>query len=144
MLPRTATDFLVVHCSATPASADIGVAEIRRWHRRRGWLDVGYHFVVRRDGTLETGRPVWAAGAHARGVNRRSIGLCLVGGATASLAPENNFTVSQFDTLARLLRDLRRRYPRAEVLGHRDLPRAAKACPSFDVRQWWTSLEEGS
>lgn len=133
-----AVKYLVVHCSATPAHMDIGVEEIRRWHREKGWFDVGYHFVIRRDGTIEYGRATDVPGAHARGFNHRSIGICLVGGTKADKkTPEQNFTIKQYNALRDLLPELRLQFPWAEVIGHRDLPNVNKACPSFDVREWW-------
>lgn len=132
-------DTLVVHCAATPPDMDIGVAWIRDIHvKQNRWSDVGYHYVIRRDGTLEVGRPESKAGAHVSGHNARSIGVCLVGGvrrAGKALVPENNFTAPQWATLRRILAELLERYPGARVLGHRDL-NPGKACPSFDVREW--------
>jgi N-acetylmuramoyl-L-alanine amidase len=136
-----AVDYIVVHCSATKEDQDIGVEEIRRWHRQRGWLDVGYHYVIRRDGTVETGRPNDVPGAHARGFNHLSLGLCLVGGVESDgKTPEMNFTHLQWDALAELVNDLKVKHPDAEVLGHRDLPNVNKACPSFDVRAWYETI----
>ncbi len=130
----------MVHCSATRSSQDIGAAEIRKWHRNRGWFDIGYHFVIRRDGTVEAGRSIDRPGAHARGFNHISLGVCLVGGVAGDgKTAENNFTEAQFSSLKSLLRGLKASYPDAEVLGHRDLPHVYKACPSFDVREWWKS-----
>lgn len=132
--------YLIVHCSATPETMDIGVEEIRRWHRQRGWLDVGYHKIIRRDGTVEDGRPITAPGAHARGFNHVSIGICLIGGVESDVKkPEANYTHAQWDALEALIRDLLVMHPDAEVLGHRDLPKVNKDCPSFDVRAWWSS-----
>lgn len=118
---------------------DIGAKEIRRWHIQQDYRDIGYHFVIRRDGTVEDGRPVDQAGAHARGVNDRSVGICLVGGvdATKQMNPENNFTPEQFDALRALLIRLKSIYPKAEVIGHRDVPGTRKACPSFDMKSLW-------
>lgn len=128
---------LILHCAATPPSADIGRKEIDRWHRQRGFLCIGYHYVIRRDGSIEEGRPEDTAGAHAEGHNRYSIGVCLVGGVAADAkTPEDNFTDAQWAALRGLLAGLRSRYPTAEILGHRDLPKVAKACPSFDVKAW--------
>ena len=136
-------DFLVVHCAATKETMDIGVEEIRKWHRQRGWLDIGYHYVIKRDGTVEDGRPRTAPGAHARGFNHVSIGICLVGGVESDgKTPESNFTHAQWDALASLISDLSEMHPRAEVLGHRDLPNVNKACPSFDVKSWWAAYLE--
>jgi N-acetylmuramoyl-L-alanine amidase len=134
---------LVVHCSATPPELDVGVREIRRWHtdpppRGRGWRDVGYHFVIRRNGAVESGRRPAEVGAHAAGHNADSLGICLVGGVAADgRTPEDNFRPEQKAALEALLRNLLGQYPGAEVLGHRDLPGVAKACPSFDAKAWW-------
>lgn len=128
--------YLVVHCSATQAKANIGAKEITRMHRERGFLTIGYHFVIRRDGTVEKGRALDAIGAHAEGWNSRSLGICLVGGIDKDGKPQNNFTDDQFATLAKLLMDLRKDFPKASVLGHRDLPNVKKDCPCFSVRDW--------
>lgn len=135
-------DYIVIHCSATTEDQDIGVEEIRRWHRQRGWLDVGYHFIIRRDGELERGRPHDVPGAHARGFNHISLGICLVGGVESDAkTPESNFTAFQWKTLESLVHDLKRLHPDAKVLGHRDLPNVNKACPSFDVLEWWGRVD---
>lgn len=136
MKKRASTDWLVVHCAATPPSMDIGKTEIDRWHRAKGWLMIGYHYVIRRDGRVEAGRPEEAVGSHVAGYNSVSIGICLVGGVSASGKSEDNFTSAQYAALALLLKDLRVRYPRAKVQGHRDFPKVAKDCPCFDVRNW--------
>lgn len=145
----TNIDFLAVHCAATPATADVGAAEIRRWHRQRGFRDIGYHYVIRRDGTVEKGRSDTTPGAHERKINRCSLAVCLVGGSPPVGSPEhrkglgeNNFTDAQFKALAELLHKLKAKHPDAEVLGHRDVPGVAKACPSFDVRSWWASIQK--
>lgn len=130
-------DYLVVHCSATSPSQDIGANEIRQWHQSKGWLDIGYHWVIRRDGTLETGRPVGTRGAHAKGFNHISQSICLVGGVNSEGDSEDNFTDAQMLTLHSLLKVLTHYHPEAEVLGHRDLPGVAKDCPCFDVPEWW-------
>lgn len=130
---------LIIHCSATPATADIGVKEIRAWHIQRGFTDIGYHFVVRRDGTVEPGRPVAQQGAHCKAQhgNVASLGLCMVGGVRRSgarLIAEDNFTDAQWVAMTALVKSLQKQYPAIDtVLGHRDLePR--KECPSFSVR----------
>ena len=137
--PIASVDFIVIHCSATKASADIGRKEIDRWHREKGWLEIGYHFVIRRDGTRELGRPEDKPGAHARGFNERSLGICMVGGVDDKLKPEANFTTAQFRELAKLVSELKAKYPKAKVLGHRDLPDVNKACPSFDAPNWYAT-----
>lgn len=130
---------IIVHCAATKPSMDIGVEEIREWHRERGWGDVGYHYVIRRDGTIEKGRPVEVAGAHARGHNTDSIGICLVGGINEKGDPDANFTYYQYLSLYDLLDEMEEYYgEKVEVLGHRDLPGVSKACPCFDVRSFFS------
>lgn len=135
---RPETAYLVVHCSATPRRMDIGVEEIRHWHvDERGWLDVGYHYVIRRSGEIERGRPRTATGAHVGGFNSRSIGICMVGG--GKTREDGDYTDSQWASLRALLAELKTIYPAAQVMGHRDFPAVHKYCPSFDVRQWWAA-----
>lgn len=129
-------DYLVIHCSATPPSSDIGVKEIDAWHKKRGWRGCGYHHVIRRDGTLEAGRPESKAGAHVLNFNHCSIGVCLVGGLNKDRRAAPEYTEAQWKTLAKLIRELRSRYPRAKIQGHRDFPEVNKACPCFDVETW--------
>ena len=132
---RSRTDFIIVHCAATSPSMDIGAKEIDRWHRQKGWLGIGYHFVIRRDGTVETGRPITQAGAHATNYNNKSVGVCLVGGVKEDKkTPEANFTPAQYVSLIELLKKLRKDYPDAKIIGHNEV--AQKACPSFDVQKW--------
>jgi len=133
---RQKTNYVVVHCSATQAKSDIGVPEITRWHKERGWETIGYHFVIRRNGVLEKGRAIEAVGAHAPPFNQVSVGICLVGGIDVHGLPENNFTDEQFSALLELLQSMKVRYPAAEIIGHRDVPGTHKDCPCFDVRQW--------
>lgn len=133
---RLATEQIVVHCSATPPSMDIGAAEIDFWHRERGFRAIGYHAVIRRSGAIEPGRALGAMGAHARGHNATSVGICLVGGLSEDGAPAPSFTGGQYAALDRLVAALAWRFPGARLLGHRDLPGVAKACPCFDVGLW--------
>lgn len=149
---RKTTTHIVIHCAATKATADIGVKEIREWHvKQRGFKDVGYHYVIRRDGTRELGRPSWAVGAHAEGHNATSIAICLVGGAPADdprtsenetlTQGENNFTPEQMETLFESVATLKGGiYPGAEVVAHTDFPGVDKACPCFDVKKWWKEV----
>jgi len=118
---------------------DIGRVEVDAWHRHRGFLGIGYHYIIRRDGLLETGRDSEDVGAHARGFNSVSISVSMVGGVTEKdvTIAENNFKDEQWVTLKALVERLTELYPDAVVLGHRDLPRVSKDCPSFDVKQWW-------
>ena len=128
---------LVVHCSATPPTMDIGKREIDTWHRQRGWLKIGYHYVIKRDGTLEEGRDRDVIGAHAKGHNSKSLGICLVGGVNDENEPENNFTEEQYSCLTGLLSSLIVIYPDAQIVGHNTLDQG-KACPSFNVEEWWS------
>lgn len=138
MEARKSTKYLVVHCSATRPSLDVGVKEIRQWHKNQGWADIGYHFVIRRDGNVERGRAENLVGSHVAGRNSNSLGVCMVGGVNQNdfTKPENNFTPAQFASLKTLLKMLSEKYPGSVVLGHRDFPKVAKACPSFDARAW--------
>lgn len=133
---RRSTDNIVVHCAATPPTADIGAKEIRGWHLQKGWSDIGYHFVIRRDGRVEPGRPENLVGSHVQGHNSNSLGICLVGGTDAKQRPQNNFTPEQWASLQTLLMRLTQKYRGATILGHRDFPKVAKACPCFDAIKW--------
>lgn len=137
-LVKSRVGFIAVHCAATRPSQDLDVADIRRMHLQRGFLDVGYHFVIKRDGTVQEGRPLNRQGAHVSRYNHLSIGICLVGGVSEKdvNVPEDNFTDAQFDALHALLARLSKEYPHAVIQGHRDFPGVRKACPSFDVRDW--------
>lgn len=140
MKVRARTDYLVIHASATPPTLDIGAAEIRQWHLQKGWSDCGYHFVIRRNGKVELGRPENLVGSHVAGRNSNSLGICLVGGTDARQRPQNNFTAEQWASLQTLLMRLTQKYPRATILGHRDFPKVAKACPCFDAIEWAADL----
>jgi len=122
-------DRIIVHCAYTPADMDIGVAEIERWHKDRGWNQVGYHYVIRRDGTVERGRDEGVQGAHVRGHNHDSIGVCLVGG-----KPEFNFTWAQLTALRNLVYELQDRHPNITIHGHNEFD-ASKTCPTFNTRE---------
>lgn len=126
---------IIVHSAATPGEMDIGASEIDAWHKQRGFDCIGYHYVIRRDGKLEKGRDIGIAGAHCRGHNFSSIGVCLVGGVDADKNPCDNFTSKQKRTLTQLLNFLTLTFE-CEALGHRDIS-SSTACPSFDVRDWY-------
>lgn len=125
---------LIIHCSATKANQDVGVSEIRDWHvNGNGWSDIGYHYVIRRSGALEQGRSENVKGAHAKGHNKNTIGICLVGGIGDNQQADANFTFAQYQTLVSLIQDLKDRYGmNLKVSGHRDY--ANKACPCFSVQ----------
>lgn len=142
-LKPEAVRFLVVHCSATPAKVFVDRAVIDRWHRERGWLGIGYHYVIKRDGLVEYGRGITEVGAHVEGRNHESIGICMAGGMdAANKNPEDNFTPEQFIALKGLLKGLLTDFPKAEIVGHRDL-NPGKACPSFDAKAWWHMTMNG-
>lgn len=128
---------IIVHCAATPSAMDIGAEEIDVWHKQRGFDEIGYHYVIRRCGKLEKGRDIAKAGAHCRGHNFSSIGVCLVGGIDEHGQACDNFTNQQKRKLQQLLNFLTLTFDEAEVVGHRDVKGVKKACPSFDVRSWY-------
>lgn len=138
---------IIIHCSATPDGKDFTVDDIRRWHKQRGYSDVGYHYIVYRNGQLVQGRDINVIGAHASGHNAHSIGICYIGGMNAeNTQPEDTRTLRQKARLLSLLVDLRKLYPNARIIGHRDLSEDKngdgiidssewmKACPSFDAK----------
>ena len=138
--PIREVKYLVVHCSATKEDQDFGAEDIRGWHQAKGWLDIGYHYVIKRDGSIERGRPDTQPGAHARGFNHLSLGICLIGGVDSNGNPEDNYSPEQMQSLDILLTQYEIWHPEATILGHRDLPSVAKACPCFDVQEWWGDL----
>lgn len=119
-------DLLVVHCSDSDIAAHDNVATIREWHRLRGFTDIGYHYVITKDGTIHEGRPIAQAGAHVKGHNQNSIGICVTG--------RKAFTQVQFDTLRQLLHNLMKEFKLEykDILHHRDLDKN-KSCPNFNV-----------
>lgn len=131
--------YIVIHCSATPRHRDVDIEEIDRWHRDRGWLMVGYHHVIKLDGTVQDGRPHDRPGAHVGvdGLNHHSIGICYVGGTNQFdiHTPEDTRTDAQRKALRRLVLDLQPKFPNARIVGHRDLD-GRKDCPSFSVSEW--------
>ena len=130
---------IIVHCADTPEGRDVRAADIRRWHMtEHGWADIGYHFVVDLDGTIEDGRPIEKVGTHCSGHNANSIGICYIGGASKDMKPKDTRTQAQKDALIQLLKDLRQKYPLAKIYGHRDF--ANKACPSFDAKNEYANL----
>lgn len=130
---------IIIHCSASPSGRADTIEDIDRWHRARGWNGCGYHYVIHLDGTVHPGRPESEIGAHCTGYNSTSIGICYIGGMNEDLrTPADTRTEAQKQALLTLLRELRTRYPKARILGHRDL--AHKACPSFDARKEYEGL----
>ena len=132
---------LVIHCSATRYDRDFPVEALRSSHKARGFADIGYHFYITRDGKLHRCRPVNQIGAHAAGWNDKSIGICYEGGLDEQGRPADTRTYAQRCTLTDLLRQLRRDYPEARILGHYQLsPYIRKACPCFDAREEYLVL----
>ena len=131
--PARPVKLIIVHCTATPAGRDVTAADVDRWHRARGWSGIGYHWLVRPDGAVEAGRPESRPGAHCRGHNASSVGVCYVGGlAPDGRTPADTRTPAQRVALRKLVARLLERHPGAAVCGHRDLD-PAKACPCFDA-----------
>lgn len=130
---------IIVHCSATPEGKDYTVMDIRRWHKAQGWSDIGYHYVIYRNGHVEPGRNVDVAGAHCNGHNLHSIGICYIGGVDRDgKTAKDTRTLQQKAVLLSLLTDLRALYPDAKIHGHRDF--ANKACPSFDATSEYRNI----
>lgn len=124
---------IIIHCSATAEGKDYTVVDIDRWHKSRGWQCIGYHYVIYRDGSVHTGRPVEQIGAHCAGHNANSIGICYIGGlASDNKTPKDTRTPAQIKALRDLVGELKKKYPGATVHGHNEF--AAKACPCFDVK----------
>lgn len=118
---------IIVHCSDSDYSHHDDISVIRDWHvKERGWRDVGYHFFIKKDGTVQKGRDLSEVGAHVKGQNNDSIGICLSG--------RHDFTSSQFTSLKSLLFDLIRMFnlKTSDVYGHRDFDRN-KTCPNFNI-----------
>lgn len=134
---------LVVHCSATRCDRDFPVATLRAAHLARGFSDIGYHFYITRDGALHPCRPIAQIGAHARGWNSHSIGICYEGGLDPQGHPADTRTWAQRRTLLALLCQLHQDYPQAQILGHYQLsPTIHKACPCFDARKEYEGIAQ--
>ncbi len=126
--------WITVHCSATPPELDIGRDDIRQWHLQRGWQDIGYHYVIRRNGAIELGRPTHVQGAHVAGHNKDNLGICLVGGCDNQMQTQDNFTLAQRKTLFALISQLQQQYhiDDQHVTAHNQW-NANKACPVIHV-----------
>jgi N-acetylmuramoyl-L-alanine amidase len=131
--------WIILHCAATPEGRDVKVEDVRRWHvEERGWSDIGYHWFIELDGSLEKGRSETLSGAHAKGFNSASIGVCYAGGTDSNGKPKDTRTDDQKITLGCLMQDLRGRYPKAKIIGHRDV--SSKDCPSFDAKSEYSGI----
>lgn len=129
-------NMIVLHCSATRENQNFTIEQLEACHKARGFRTIGYHFYITKDGTLFPGRPESQIGAHAKGYNAHSIGICYEGGLDAHGRSKDTRTEAQKITMEELLRSLLVDYPDAEIVGHRDLPGVHKDCPCFDTRAW--------
>lgn len=130
---------IIIHCSATPEGKDYTVDQIRQWHLQRGFNDIGYHYVVYRDGSIHKGRPEEKVGAHCLGHNSISIGVCYIGGvAKDGKTPKDTRTDAQKKSLLELLKTLKLKYPNAKIYPHYKF--ANKACPSFNAEEEYKNI----
>ena len=137
--------FLIVHCSATRETQDYTAEQLRRDHLARGFIDVGYHFYIRRDGTVSQHRRLNEVGAHCRPFNRCSIGVCYEGGLDSRGRPKDTRTLKQRSALVSLLTDLKKQFPKALIRGHNEMPGAVpKACPCFVASKEFAYLNKSS
>ena len=135
--------YLVVHCSATPEERDHTAKDIDLWYRQRGFEGIGYNYIVRLDGTVELGRDVNKIPAHVTNLNKESIGICYIGGIDKNtLQPKDTRTLTQKEALKKLLKELKTLYPEAQILGHRDFPGVAKACPCFNAKDEYKTISK--
>ncbi len=133
---RKITD-IVIHCADTPKNKYFDINDIRKWHvEERGWSDVGYHYVILLDGTIQLGRDIKTIGAHVKGFNSKSIGICYIGGKDNV----DTRTTQQKVSLVYLVGSLKRMFKKAKVSGHRDFPNVTKYCPSFDAKHEYKNL----
>ena len=134
---RKATTMIILHCSATREGQDVKAADIKRWHKDRGFDDIGYHYVIDLDGTIEKGRDEALVGAHCKGHNATSIGICYVGGCDKNMKPKDTRTQEQKRSMLSLVRKLVNKYkiPVTQIWAHHDFDKH-KACPSFDVSEF--------
>lgn len=118
---------------------ELDAETIRSWHLARGWSDIGYHYVVKLDGTIESGRPLHRVGAHVKGHNDDSIGICYVGGLDAAGGPKNTLNLLQRDSIQRICYALCIAFNQSfELHAHNEY--SNKACPSFDVADTFEEL----
>lgn len=126
MLNKNNIKYLIIHCSDT--TNYFSASDIHKMHLNFGWDGIGYHKVIRRSGTVENGRPEYWVGAHVKGLNKISLGVCLIG--------KNKFTKNQFMSLKSILLNWKEKYPNAKIIGHCDSVNTDKTCPNFDVKLW--------
>jgi len=139
--------YLVVHCSATQEGRHIPTEEIKRWHLKKGWSDIGYHAVIELDGSVHDGRPEIRIGAGVKGYNKNSLHICYIGGYEAKKkngkwVSKDTRTQAQKDALRDMLEYWKNLHPNAEVLGHRDFPNVAKSCPCFSAKDEYKDITD--
>jgi N-acetylmuramoyl-L-alanine amidase len=127
---------IAIHCSATKGHQDWTAEDINSWHQKRGWSEIGYHFVIKLDGLIEVGRDLDMPGAHVKGYNKYSWGICLIGGLDENGDSANTFNPAQMESLELVLRFLKRIAPHAKIRGHNEFPGVKKDCPCFSVQGW--------
>jgi len=125
-ISKEKVEYIVVHCSDTN-DTDTAI-DIHKLHLSFGWDGIGYHKIINKSGKIEQGRPEYWKGAHAKGFNDKSLGICLIG--------KSNFTTKQFNSLKKILLFWKKKYPDVEIIGHRDTNLTKKTCPNFDVKLW--------
>lgn len=139
-------DYIIVHCSDTPEGRNNTIDDIRRWHtlpkpQGNGWAEIGYNYVIHLDGSVHVGRNVDKIGAHCEGYNANSIGICYIGGKTADMKKNKDTrTPKQKEALLKLLKDLRKLYPNAKIVGHCDLDKKGKTCPNFNAKEEYKNI----
>lgn len=125
---------IIIHCSATPEGRHVTVEDIDKWHKERGFNSIGYHYVIYLDGSIHIGRPEDMQGAHCVLHNAKSIGICYIGGLCkkgTKLVAKDTRTPKQKEALIKLIKELKKKYPKATVHGHNEF--ADKDCPCFNV-----------
>jgi len=133
--------FITIHCADTPEGVFYNTKDIRAWHKERNFSDVGYHYIILLDGTLEFGRSLEKLGAHVGGNNTANIGICYIGGKTSDMRyAKDTRTNAQKITLSYLLHTLKFAYPDAIIQGHRDFPNVKKDCPGFDAKKEYDKI----
>lgn len=132
-------NFIVIHCADTPSNMDVKISDLHRWHvEENGWSDIGYHYFIKRNGSLHDCRDDSLQGAHCKSVNDSSLAICIEGGFNGV----NSFTTIQKKSLRALINKLKKSHPNAAVVGHSHFDN--KACPSFNVVEWYESNKDKS
>ena len=129
---------IIIHCSATPEGRNIDAATIDVWHKERGWSGIGYHYVIKLNGSIEYGRDINKTGAHVKNHNKGSIGICYIGGCDLTMEAKDTRTPEQKESLLLLLKTLKKLHPEATIHGHNEF--SAKACPCFNASEEYCDL----